>query len=201
MIRNYQSFKDNIEKMVKIRSANYVESDCDILAMIETVYEDIQSEVLLDTIKQEWVTDGEEEFTIPNYNSEIEDNIIEKYTNVLDIVDEYDVSILDALHMTDDETWRWDSRYSGPSEFPSGTSIFFIRKKISDLSSLDPLAYGDLTVAILEGVMYFIQTAIPNQVDGQVGNYSYQRYYNAKKELANKHPQYRTRLKLEKQWL
>ena len=133
MVFDYTGFISNLHAMIKIRSANYIESDCDVSALVDTVYEDIQDTVLLEIIKQEYVTEGLEEFSIKNFDTTVVTTMTEKYTDVLDIVDEDDVSIMKYIHFTDTNTWRWDNSYCTYEEYPTGSSIFFIRKKITSI--------------------------------------------------------------------
>ncbi len=209
MLTGYESFKDRITTMIKIRSANYVETDCDITAMVSTIYEELAISIMFNTIVLEHTVLDENEFTTPSSNITGSDvsTITEKYSDVLDIVDENDVSILKHIHLVDNNTYRWNN-YKGRCTTSNGVpsllideKIYIIRKNIIDIKLLPLEMYGLIFTAMLEGIMYYIQTALPNQVDGQVGNFSYQRYYNAKKALINLIPQHVTPHTKELKWL
>ncbi len=209
MLTGYESFKDKITAMIKIRSANYVNTDCDITAMISSVYEELAISILFEKARLEYTVLDVNQFTTVDNNSTDSDlsTMTKKYSDVLDIVDEYDVSILKDIHLVDDNTYRWNN-YSGvcstENGVPSiliGKNIYVIRKSISSIETLTIDVYGKIFPAMLEGIMYYIQTALPNQVDGQVGNYSYQRYYNAKKALINLIPQHDIQHQKDYKWL
>ncbi len=202
MLHTYDDLLSHLSLMVRIRSANYVESDCDIEAMLYTVHEDINQSVVIDVIKQEHVIVKNETDIVLRNNNAIEvspglyDELsaTERYTDVFDIVDSADVSITQYMHNSDINTWTFNNYENYDNVYciddMIGDSIYFIRKKILDIKYLTPEVYNRLLNAYLEGVMYYIQTAIPNQIDGQAGNMSYQRYVNAKTNLTNLRSQF-----------
>lgn len=207
MIKQYSDWEEQIVKMIKIRSANYVETDCDIEALIDTVYQDINNTVMLNRYKQSHLVQDVGSFTILNDDGDVGDpnSMRTRYTDVLDIVDEYDVSILERLHKTNESSWTWNN-YGGctdngvPAHFV-GETIYFIRKSVTEIDRLPLEMLSKLTNPMLEGIMYYIQTALPNQVDGQVGNWSYQRYFNAKKAIMNMDSQHVIPIKGERKWI
>jgi hypothetical protein len=216
MISTYEEFKDHIIAMVKVRSANYAETDCDIEAIMYAVYEDIQNTVLLEVVKQEHEVTEDIEFEIRSNNAPLEYDMYgnphyddskatETYTDVLEIVDWNDVSILDYLHQTDTDKWRWNVYYDCKSncvpKSAIGKNIYFYRKKITGLQHMNQKLYSRIMSAMLEGIMYYIQSAIPSATDTGVANYSYQRFYNAKKALMNQSPQHIIAMKRRPQWL
>ncbi len=205
MLASYGDFEKHLTDMVKIRAANYIETDCDIHALVEAVYNDIQNEVLLETFRAEYLVGEENNYELYPMNPEF----TAFYTDVLDIVDENDISTLHYLDQVDRQNWKWKSNISDSccvtaDTVPAcyvGRKIYFIQKKISKIENLPVEMYQRLVTAMLEGIMYYVQTALPNQVDGQVGNFSYQRFYNAKKQLINLQPQAVINTSGEPSWL
>ncbi len=201
MLLNYADLLTHLENIIKIRAANYVSLDCDIETLLYTVYEDIQQSVLIDEYKQEHViTENETTIYLRNNNAPVMGNaydeakVTERYTDVLDIVDKYDLSISKKLHKTNVDTWRWNEYAPGKLdtyciEYEVGDSIYFIRKKILEVKYLTPDIYNRLLTALTEGIMYYIETAIPSEIDTQVGNLSYQRFDKAKTDLRNRSSQ------------
>ncbi len=213
MLLDYNDLLTHLENMVKIRAANYVSLDCDIEALIYTVYEDIQQTVLIDIYKQEHIiVEDETDIVLRNNNAPVmgngydEASATARYTDVLDIVDKNDISILKELHNSDTDTWTWNN-YTSCDTVPCctvhtvGDPIYFIRKKILEVKYLTPDIYNRILNAMLEGIMYYIQTALPSAIDDKVGNWSYQRFFNAKKALVNLQPQHNIQHTKEYRWL
>ena len=217
MINTYSEFEDRIVDMLKIRSRNYAHSDCEIRSIINTVYEDIQNTVLLEVYKQPYTVSKDElVFTLRNNNAPLsqlpngeeiydESKATEVYRDVLEIVNKDDLSIMHLLHLTElPSTWMWNTYAPcNTCQIPDcfdGEEIYFIRKKISDIEHLPGNVYTSILNAMLEGCMYYIQTAIPSGMDEREGNMSYQRFYNAKKALFNIYPQHIYAVKGEWKW-
>jgi hypothetical protein len=199
MIKNYGDFKTNLEKMIMIRAANYVEVDCDIHVLIETVYNDIQNEVLMQYESYPiMITSSDMSFELPPLSL----GGSRQYTDVLDIVDINEYSILEYFHEVSNNVWQFNNKpCTTDVVMNDGDTVFFVRKVIIDIEELPLEWYQKITTTMLEGVMYYIQTAIPNQVDGQVGNFSYKRYYNAKKALIDSSSQHMTYTTRENKWI
>ena len=92
MIKTYEGFSNHLDELIRIRSANYANTDCNIDTLIEQAYQDIQAEVLLEVKRQEYTVDDEQTITLINSNAVDGDNsnLTELYEDVLDIVDEND---------------------------------------------------------------------------------------------------------------
>ena len=59
MIKNYDEFHEQLIAAVKFRSRNYVNTDCDIDILIQTVYNDIADNITLEFTETEYIlTDG-----------------------------------------------------------------------------------------------------------------------------------------------
>ena len=206
MIFDYIDFKKNLEKIIKIRSVNYHGTPEDTETLINVVYDDIQYNVLMAYIRQPYMVHEDHTFLLANDNATGKPDYLEAteyYTDVLDIVDERDVSLLDYIHEREHGLWAIDDfkKCSCECKLKEGDTVYFIRKKIGKIDHLEPEIYQKLMTAMTEGIMYHIQNAIPSNEDAQIGNYSYQRFFNAKKDLQNNMPQYASPHRRRKGWL
>jgi len=207
MLVSYEAFRLRVIANLKVRSANYVNTDCDIRTIIATVYDELQNEILFSVYKQEHIlVKDQKDITLVNDNHSEESGlpVSEMYRDVLDIVDENDVSILDLLHETSYSVWRWNnySQCMGNSvSLSDGRPIYFLRKRVHSIETLPPEYYAKILTAMLEGVMYYVESAIPSQPDTAVANWSYKRYYNAREALKNEMSQKVFAHEKEKKWL
>lgn len=188
-INTYAEFIDSLEKSIIFRAKNFVTTDCDFENLVNDVYDDIMRDVKLKWITQTILVEKNVyNYELENDNTlEVADpELIEYYGETFDIVDEYfdDVS----MYITEPET----GIIIMDEDFVSrniGRQVFLLRSKIPPLVSLDALLYRAIKTAMVEGLMFQIQDAIPSQIDGQLANAGYQRFFAAKKVLKEKYPQ------------
>ena len=189
MLTSYSAFKDRLISVIKIRSRNFVNTDCDIDALAHIVYNDIISEVNLKWYKQPYVISDEELIVLPANNIVGDDTatVTEFYKRVYDIVDEDDCNITDYIIRTDNDTYRYISlEYR---DYNKGKTIYFVRSVAATIETLNLEQYHLILSAMVEGIMYYVQASIPDPNDGQTVNLAYQRYVAEKKKLINKLPQ------------
>ncbi len=196
MIKTYEEFEDHLIALIKVRSRNYVNTDCDVNALIELVYTEIMGEVTLEWIKQPYEITSDIEFTIPDDNRSLELLVpTEIYGTVADVeyTDEDDscvcgsYSIKKMLQEVEPNTFRFKS--CDFHEDYIGKTIYFIRPVTTDLEHLNGRIYRIIASCMLEGIMMYIEGTIPSQVDTAVNNYAYNRYQVCKTRLINKYPQ------------
>ncbi len=189
MLVSYENFKTGFVSMIKIRSKNYVNTDCDIDAILSTVYADVSTQIIFEWVKQSYTVVDEYSVVLPTNNIVGGDasTITEEYGEVMDIVDDEDMSINKILAKVDTCTYKW--LYEEYRDSHIGDAIYFVRPVVYRLEHLPSDMYDKLFTALLEGVMYHIQLSIPSQGDTQAGNLAYQRYFSEKQKLLNLHPQ------------
>ncbi len=188
MIINYITFTDQITAIIKLRSKNFVNTNCDIANLISMVYTDIMNEVNLTYEKYPYTISDDKIITLTNEKLDTDGlTVLTIYKEVFDIVDEHDDTLGKQILKTDNSKYRYvDDLYR---EDNKGKTIYFVRSTIPAIDSLDSKMYNKMFVALVEGLMYHIQASIPDTADGQIINLQYQRYYAAKKELLNSLPQ------------
>ncbi len=190
MINSFEDFETHVINMIKIRSKNFVNTDCDMDVLINLVYTDIMTKIILDWTKDEYLCDGSETITIKenNFDSTIIDFVVtEKYGLPTDIVDEYDYHIDKVLERVNTYEYKFVTEDLA-DEF-NGKNIYFIRPIEYDITTLPSRYYDEILNALIEGIMYHIEVSIPSQVDGQISNMFYQRYFSEKQKLVDKYPQ------------
>ncbi len=190
MLASYEDFEKQVINVLTARSRNFVNTDCDIIALSNLVYTDITNKIIFDWIKDEYLCDDTNTVTIRenNYDSSTpEITATEKYGLPTNIVDEYDYDISMSLAHVDTYNYKFVSD-AYIDEF-NGKNIYFIRPVQYSIEKLPSRFYDDIFSAMIEGLMYHIETAIPSQVDGQLSNLYYQRFFSEKERLLNKYPQ------------
>lgn len=181
MVVSYKDFKAQLEGMVKLRSRNYVNTDCDIDVLIHTVYHDIATEINLKYNKTEVVlTDT----TVIELDGE-DANII--YGETIQILNSEGYNITSAFQRINYHTYQDHTGYIASH---IGETIYFVRSEFRSIENAGKKIYNLLMPAMIEGIMYYIQGSIPSQVDGQLDNASYQRFYKAKDDIKNLLPQF-----------
>ncbi len=190
MINTYDNFVDRIGSTIKIRSKNFVNTDCNIEELTKMVYSDIMTKINLGYIKDGYLMDGSQTFEIRSDDRDPDDltfTTTEIYGTVMDIVDEDDYDISKFLQQVDNYTFKWVTE-NLVSDF-DGKYIYFVRPVHYDIVTLPVNFYHDIFPAMIEGIMYHIEVSIPSQVDGQLSNLTYQRYYQERQVLLNRFPQ------------
>ncbi len=190
MITSYQSFIDSIGEMIKIRSRNFVNTNCDIEQLVYFVYNDIMTLVNMTYIKDRYKVDGSGDITIRIDNRIIDDENnppTQYYGTPTDIVTDSGYTIMNMLQRIDEYTYRWiaDELYT---KFDT-QYIYFVRPMHYDVEHLPSEYYSRIMTAMVEGIMYNIEVTIPSQGDGQLANLYYQKFFNAKADLMNRFPQ------------
>ncbi len=190
MIRNYEEFKDTLIEMLKIRSANFINTDCNINILFASVYDDICRDVILNTIKQEIIIEtNKTNYMLENtliHDINNTDSHIDYYGDYFDIVDSeyYDIS----NWFTQIENGEFDVDILLTQQL-NKTSVYILRKNTVSIRYLTPTMYQNIFTAMMEGCMYMIQDVIPSEIDIQGANLGYQRFFKAKEILRNEYPQ------------
>ena len=188
MITTYQEFQEHLNNLVKIRSKNYVNTNCDIAVIMQNVYAEISTEVNFFAEMQEIV------ITKSLYNYALENILFEPVDNkVIGILtDTYEMVDSDGEDVSNYFTQMAYGNYilNSTNPFKENDVVFVLRKKRIDLEYLSADMYEVLIKATIEGMMFQIQDSVPSQIDGQLANLQYQRFFNAKKELRLMYPQY-----------
>ncbi len=188
MLTSYEEFKDYLTGIIKIRSKNFVNTDCDLAFITGLVYTDLTSSVILSWVKQEYLcTDSETMVLDRDNHSIITQKTTEEYGIAFDIVDAEDYSVNEWIAHVDECTYKWKTPEL-VSDY-NGKKIYFVRPVKYSLEELPTRFYSVILPAIIEGIMYNIETSIPSEIDGQLSNLYYQRFYQEKKTLINRYPQ------------
>ena len=193
MINTYDDFVDRITSTIKIRSKNYVNTDCNLDYLVSTIYNDIMTKINLGYIKDGYLMDGSEIFEIRSDNKDPDEpdnpeNVAtEHYDMATDIVDDEDYKINKLLQRVDKYKYKWTTQYM-MDEY-NGKYIYFVRPVHYDIQVLPSNMYQEIFSAMIEGMMYEIAVSIPSQIDDAVSNRFYQRYFNERENLINRFPQ------------
>ena len=205
MVRNYNGFRKQIEQFVVLRSRNYVNTDCNIDMLLHIVFAEIATEVKLMWDVQQLVFNADQlTYDLPKYEvleaskdgkddeeyPEEDDNAYASkyFTDIYDIVDMEGNDISSMFTQVDSNTLMITQEILDAnidSEFQ------VLRSVVPSVKSIEPWLYQLLLKPMIEGIMFNIQDSIPSQVDGQLGNLQYQRFFNAKKILKKLLPQRR----------
>ena len=189
MLANYDQFEASVISMIKIRSANYVTTTCDISNLILTVYEDISSDVIFyyetESIKLDKNNDT---YDIKTFTESSPGNIDKIYVDIHAMIDD---NLLDCSHSVLILDGESKIKITDNSFLSSNhdKSIHLKRNIVKDIRGLDMMVYQDIKQAMIEGIMYHIMTSVPSQVDAPLGNVEYQRFFSEKKKLIAKYPQ------------
>ena len=193
MILNFSSFKDILEQLVKYRSKNYVNTTCDISVLISSVYSEISTEVNLAYHIQELeLYDDTYRYKLPAFITKPSNNNINEFYESY-LTDIYDIVDKDGCDVSNYFTQVGNGELILNDKNPFNMSndiIYVLRKKIPDIKELEPPMYDMIQKAMIEGIMFNIQDSVPSQTDGQLANLQYQRFFNAKKDLKLKLPQF-----------
>ena len=188
----YEDFKERIKKNIIFRAKNFVTTDCDFDMLIDTVYNEITNDVYLGFSTNEiilkkdilmYVLDNEaveelEEGDLSNYSI---------YGPTTDIVDSnfYDISLYVINNNPGEYIFPYD--YIDKNQ---DSPVYIKRVLIENVKKLSNAMYKMLFPAMMEGILFYIQDAIPSQVDSQIGNLHYQRFHAKKEILRDKLPQH-----------
>jgi hypothetical protein len=192
MLNSYDEFEKNMIDIIKVRSKNYTNTNCNIRAIIEVVYNEIIEEVNIDWIFQEYtIKEDKKLIVLPENNGDpTQDPELvptERYGEVYDIINYAGLDMSDLFQAVDEGVFQFLNESLHQQYI--GETFIFVRPKRIDIQALSPKYLNALYRALVEGIMYHIEVSVPSQVDVTFSNYTYQRYYNARKELINKFPQ------------
>ena len=188
MVSNYQEFQDEITAILKMRVKNYMNTDPDMSAIENLVYTDITGSVVLDAEYSDiqlvpgqtsYYADGEE------YNAN--GDIVAYFGDTFDMVDSHGDDVSDYFI----ETYAGAYDVINNSVFtavPDGL-VIMVRRRTNKITELSPRMYNLILPAMIEGIIFNVQDSIPSQVDAEVGNLSYQRFFSEKKKLREQLPQ------------
>ncbi len=189
MIISYNSFENKLIEMLKIRSSNFVNTDCNMEVLIDTVYSNIMNDVNFDTTKTGYVLNEEKIFILKqdNYDPQVESIIATiRYGIATKIVDDEEVNVEDYMVILEDYIYRLDDSMF-PNRYTDRT-FYFYQPTLYSIELLPPKYYDEIFPAMIEGIMYEIEVSIPSEVDGKLSNMFYQRFFNEKEKLQKKHP-------------
>ena len=188
MINNYTDFEESLRASIIFRAKNFVITDCNFENLMNDVFDDIMRDVKIAwTTQTIIIEDGIYNYELEN-SSVDEDANTEYYGSSFDIVGEAFEDISNFMTEPEDGTLIIDEHFANRNV---GGKVFVLRVKIPAITSLKTLDYRNIKTAMIEGLLYQIQDSIPSQIDGQLGNFGYQRFFAAKKVLKEKYPQRR----------
>ena len=185
MVTRYEDFEINLIKTMKFRAKNFVVTDCDFDNIVKDIYDDIMSNININWVTQEVVFEKDVySYITPMDNSseilDTETEDISYYGESFDIVGENFEDISNFITEPEAGIIIVDQEFLDRN---IGSSIFILRTSIVPIEKQHPKILTAIRAAMVEGLMYMIQDAIPSQVDGQLGNLGYQRFFAAKEQL------------------
>lgn len=198
----YEEFIQKLKDALSIKLKNYYVAN-QVDSIIDVVYNEIMTECnlawLYEFIEPECESDScctssnKYDF-VPGKSNSIKLPESYKYADLVEI---YAVTCVDgtpldkAIDMVGDRLYTTNINFELMYMCRSDTNlptIVFIWKCVPDIMNLEDGLYNEILQPMIEGVTYYMQGSIPSQVDGQLDNLSYQRFFNAKKQLKNDHP-------------
>ena len=193
MIRTYEEFLDDLNALLVIRSRNFVNTDCDLNALIQLVYNDINEHCVLGWEKYEVTIDDITDIvTAPANNEENNDvlTITKYYGSITAITDKNGTDVTKIFKKISKYEYQFINETLW-EEFYDDTIHLYMSIHTS-LETLNPKVYHNILMAMLEGVMYHIQRAIPNPDDLYAVDNAYKVYTREKDKLLDNKPQYYT---------
>lgn len=192
----YNDYLIKITETMKIRSTNFRLSQNDIIIMVNNVYDEIGLEVNLDFIQQQVLIDKDtDEYDIDDLYTQVANELP---TDVMSIQDEngYDLTkYFNPLgrntfkvnrYLNEEKNYRFLTEYDGKY-------MTFNRAVVPDIETLSVRLQTTLLKAIVQGLMYYTEDAIPNPVGDtsamSESNIQYQRYFKAIESLKKILPQ------------
>ncbi len=189
MLVSFEAFEEAILAVLKIRSANFVNTNCDLDVISRLVYMDIAQNVHFDSVKTGYLTTDEKTFEL---KSDDVDSLVEgsiptmRYGIATKIVDDAENDIDEQMIILGDYEYKLDDSF-----FPGiylDRYIYFYQPITYAMEYLPAKYYDEIFNAMIEGIMYQIEVSIPSDIDGKLSNLYYQRFFNEKKRLQENHP-------------
>ena len=186
MIKTFEEFKASLTKLMQVRSANYVNTDCDINVLIDAVWAEM-SDIILDWKYEDHIIDNTTNLVMLDPDDDTahyKDPIV--ITCKRNDFPEYDVShrVNKLSMLTYDITDIADALITNET-----ATLTFVRPMQYAIDKLPPDMYDALLPVISYGVMFYIENAIPSQVDNPISNYTYKAFQAAKQQLQSQYPQ------------
>ena len=192
MLNSYKNFEKSMDQVMKLRSRNYVNTDCNISLLVNLAYNDICTEVMLAWNVFEFQIDMSQNITyvLPKTNNDTDPvKSTEKYVDIVDIAD-IDGNDLHHLFDISSDQYTIDIKPGiGYENLYNGQTIRVLRSVIPDIEFLPTYMYNIIFTAMMEGMMFYIQDSVPSETDGKLGNLQYQRFFNAKKAIKARLPE------------
>jgi len=191
MISSYDEFKEELESFIIFRSKNYVNTDCNISMLVDIVWDEITSDINVMWEVEDVLIDGTQRiYDIASMVADTDGKVLKYYKDITSIVSDEFVDIdlfFDVLE--GNQIQINDTNFLADQD---GRTIQLMRRVVPAIEILGLEMYGMVRNALVEGVMYHIETSVPSQQDSQVANLQYVRYFNARKQLKEHLPQYKT---------
>ena len=172
----YSDYLSKITETIKIRATNFRLSQNDIIYMTNNVFTEIASRVNFSPIRQEVIISPDTE----DYDLDAL-FLVEDATIALDcykITDGNDIVLSDFIVNTHSNVFQ--IKYSTAAFFHSyydGETINFFRENIPDIEFLDSRIQMLLFEAIVNGIMYYTQAALPNPTASETPMHESSQYY------------------------
>lgn len=190
-------YKSKIAEVLKIKLTNYRLTSNDIEYLVDFIYEDIGSKVILSFYKQAIVLDDTlDEYDLDAMYVSINNDVLLNCMGVQD-KDGKDITKMfrdKGNNVFEQLSGEYDGCGTGCPTTPlNGDTVYFVRQQIKDIENLTSREQALLLPAIIEGCIYHTQDAIPNPTGSnstvQETNYHFQRYFQATENLLNQLPQ------------
>ena len=191
-------YMDIILGLIKIRATNYRLTDDEFTRLFDYAYREIMMETRPHRVQFDYAITSDKPYidiedAYSNSEEYNKDNIIDPVSVVIvetghDVTDKFDWSdILNPKLMNDCLYVDYCGFFD---EYGTSVPVQITITTIPDIGSLDNRIQDMIKPAMIEGILFNIESYIPSQVNSQVANLSYQRYYNEKKRLKQELPQY-----------
>ncbi len=189
MLISFEAFEDALLSVLKIRSTNFVNTNCDLDILLRLVYTDVAQNITFDSVKTGYLTTDEKTFKLKDDDVDSEDGssvLTMRYGIATKIVDDAENDIDEQMIILGDYEYKLDDSF-----FPGiylDRYIYFYQPITYAMEYLPVKYYDEIFNAIVEGIMYQIEVSIPSDIDGKLSNLYYQRFFNEKKRLQENHP-------------
>ena len=186
----YGEFEGTITEIIKIRATNYRLTGNDIAYLIKSNYNEILNEVVIDFVEQK--VKLQPDVNVYDLDALYAAASLGSPEECVSIITE-DGYRVEGFRNTENNVWVYDKFEDGSLDNFDGRELIFRRIFIPDITELTTRQQRLLMPVIIEGIIYYVQDALPNPTTSQSPfpetNQHYAKYEMEKKKLMNRLPQ------------
>lgn len=192
----YNDYLIKTTETMKIRSSNYRMTQNDIIYLVNNVFTEIATEVILKFNKQEVLMSADQkEYDLDSLYTPSGNEIL---LDVMSIRDSNGLEISELFNEVSPNVFQYkdfvhDDTVELFMDMYDAETITFWRQEIPDIETISSKIQTIIFNALVEGILWYTHDNIPNPVSsnspqGETNMY-YQRYYKARENIKNLLPQ------------